>query len=123
MIDNSTLLTILIFVPIVIGFVGCIFPKSFYWIGFTTLSVYAIMSLIGYLTGFEYSYELVIKEGIPFSFDKYSLPLIFGSAIVIIITFLIEYYIIYLKNPNCSFQCRDRITAVLTPLMKITERR
>ncbi len=90
MLDNSILLTLLIFVPIVIGFVGCIFPKSYYWIGFTTLLVYAIMSLIGYLTGFEYSYQLVIKEGIPFSFDKYSLPLIFGSAVVILITFLIK---------------------------------
>ena len=82
MLDNSILLTLLIFVPIVIGFVGCIFPKSYYWIGFTTLLVYAIMSLIGYLTGFEYSYQLVIKEGIPFSFDKYSLPLIFGLSLI-----------------------------------------
>tara|TARA_A100001011_G_scaffold176510_1_gene185205 strand:- start:7597 stop:9120 length:1524 start_codon:yes stop_codon:yes gene_type:complete len=90
MIDNSIFLTLLIFVPVVIGFVGCIFPKSFYWIGFITLFAYAIMSLIGYLTGFEYSYQLAIKEGIPFSFDNYSLPLIFGSAIVILITFLIK---------------------------------
>ena len=90
MIDKSTLLTLLIFVPVVIGFVGCIFPKSFYWIGFVTLLSCAIMSLIGYLNDFEYSYTLIIKEGIPFSFDNYSLPLIFGSSIVILLTFLIK---------------------------------
>ena len=90
MIDNSILLTLLIFLPIAVGFVGCIYPKSFYWIGFTILLIYAVISLIGYLNGFEYSYQLVINEGIPFSFDKYSLPLIFGSATVLIITFLIQ---------------------------------
>ena len=90
MIDNSILLTLLIFLPIAVGFIGCIYPKSFYWIGFTILLIYAFISLIGYLNGFEYTYQLVINEGIPFSFDKYSLPLIFGSAMVLIITFLIQ---------------------------------
>ena len=90
MINNPVLLTSLVFVPIVCGFVGCIYPKPFYKIGFGVLLIYAILSLKGYLNGYEYSYQLINNEGIPLSFDSYSLPLIFGSAIVIMITFLIR---------------------------------
>ena len=90
MINNHILLTLLIFVPVIVGFIGCIFPKPFYKIGFLILFIYAIMSLIGYLNGFNYSYQLINNEGIPFSFDYYSLPLIFSSALVIIITFILK---------------------------------
>jgi len=90
MINNPVILTSLVFVPIVCGFVGCIYPKPFYKIGFGVLLIYAILSLKGYLNGYEYSYQLINNEGIPLSFDSYSLPLIFGSAIVIMITFILR---------------------------------
>ncbi len=90
MINNPVLLTSLIFIPIVCGFVGCIYPKPFYKIGFGVLFIYAILSLKGYLNGYEYSYKLINNDGIPLSFDNYSLPLIFGSAIVIMITFILK---------------------------------
>ena len=77
----------------ILGFIGCIFPKPFYKIGFLILFIYAIISLIGYLNGFNYSYQLISNEGIPFSFDNYSLPLIFSSALVIMITFILKNHI------------------------------
>ena len=100
MINNPVLLTSLIFIPIVCGFVGCIYPKPFYKIGFGVLFIYAILSLKGYLNGYEYSYKLINNDGIPLSFDSYSLPLIFGSAIVIMITFILrnKYFSHYFHN-------------------------
>jgi len=90
MISNPIIFTSLIFIPIITGFVGCIFPKVFYKIGFGILFFYSILSLVGYLNGFEYTYNLINKEGIPLSFDNYSLPLIFGSSVVIMITFILK---------------------------------
>ena len=90
MISNPIIFTSLIFIPTITGFVGCIFPKVFYKIGFGILFFYSILSLVGYLNGFEYTYNLINKEGIPLSFDNYSLPLIFGSSVVILITFILK---------------------------------
>lgn len=90
MVNNTIILTLLIFLPIICGFIGCLYPKPFYKIGLGLIFIYANLSFIGYLNGFEYTYKLINNEGIPLSFDGYSLPLIFGSSMVLMITFILK---------------------------------
>ncbi len=81
------ILTCLIFLPIVLGFLGCLFPNKFFFVGVVTLLIDSILSFIGLLKGFNESFVLINKGGILLSFDPFSLPLIFGSSIVLLITF------------------------------------
>ncbi len=90
MISNPVILTSLIFLPVILGFMGCLYPKLLYKISFGTIFLYALTSLYGYIGNFEYSFKLINSEGIPLSFDSYSLPLIFGTAVVLLTTFLIK---------------------------------
>ena len=83
----NVILTCLIFLPIIIGFLGCIFPKKFFFLGSFLLLVNCILSLLGILNGFNESFVLVNQGGILLSFDEFSLPLIFGTSIDLLITF------------------------------------
>ena len=90
MINNPIFLTSLIFFPIVCGFLGCIYPKIFFKIGLLTILFNSLIALIGYFLNFNYKLRLIGQDGIILSFDNYSLPLIFGSGLVFLITFCLR---------------------------------
>ena len=90
MINNPIFLTSLIFFPIGCGFLGCIYPKIFFKVGLLAILLNSLSALAGYFLDFNYNFRLIGSEGIVLSFDKYSLPLIFGAGLVILLTFFVR---------------------------------
>lgn len=90
MINNPIFFTSLIFFPIICGFMGCIFPRVFFKVGLITILFNSLIALAGYFKDFTYTYRLIGQGGIILSFDKNSLPLIFGAGIVFLITFFLR---------------------------------
>lgn len=90
MIQNQITFTSLIFMPIVSGFLGCVFPKIFYKIGFFTILLISLGALIGINQDYSYAFQLIGSDGILLSIDANSLPLIFGSGVVLLMTFLLR---------------------------------
>ena len=87
--NTEITLTLLIFLPAVIGFAGCVFPKPFLWLSGLLLSAYSYFAWLALADprGLEFSYRLVGLGGIEFSWDSYSFPMIFGASIALLITF------------------------------------
>ena len=85
--NTEIILTLCIFLPAVIGFAGCVFPKPFLWLSGLLLSGYSYFALVAFRQDLEFSYRLVGVGGIEFSWDSYSFPMIFGASIALLITF------------------------------------
>ncbi len=85
--DINIILTCLIFLPVIVGFLGCLLPNKFFFVGVFTLLINSFLSLFGLLNGFNNSFTLINQGGILLSFDEFSLPLIFGTSVVFLITF------------------------------------
>ena len=87
MINTEILLPGLIFLPAVLGFIGCVLPRITFPVGVLMLLVYAGLSatLIG--SDASYAFTLIGEGGIQFSVDNYTFPLVFGSAITLLIVF------------------------------------
>ena len=87
MIDFALLLPGLIFLPAALGFIGCIFPRPIFYISVLLLLGYACLTfnLVG--ADVSYVFTLVGAGGIQFSVDTYTFPLVFGSAITLLISF------------------------------------
>ncbi len=90
MINNPIFFTSLIFFPILCGFMGCIYPRVFFNIGLITILFNSLTALAGYFIDFTYTYRLIGPGGILLSFDRNSLPLIFGAGVVFLITFFLR---------------------------------
>lgn len=90
MINIPILFTALIFFPIICGFLGCVYPKIFFKVGFLSIFINSLFALTGYFLNFNYNYQLIGPNGIVLSIDKNSLPLIFGSGVVLLLTFLLR---------------------------------
>ena len=80
-------LTLLIFLPAVFGFAGCVFPRIFLWLSGLLLATYSYLSWFANQQGLELNYRLVGVGGIEFSWDSYSFPMIFGASIALLLTF------------------------------------
>ena len=87
MIDTEILLPGLIFLPAVLGFIGCVLPRIIFPVSVLMLLVYAGLSttLIG--SDASYVFTLIGEGGIQFSVDNYTFPLVFGSSITLLIVF------------------------------------
>ena len=88
MIEHYQLLVpALIFLPAVLGFVGCFLPRIIFPLAVAMLLAYAGISyeLIG--SGSAFAFTLVGVGGIQFSVDQYCFPLVFGSSITLLISF------------------------------------
>lgn len=87
MIDPQLLLPGLIFLPAVLGFIGCVLPRIVFPVSIAVLLAYAGLStsLIG--TDVTYAFTLVGEGGIQFSIDAYTFPLVFGSSVTLLIVF------------------------------------
>lgn len=80
-------LTLLIFLPAVLGFAGCVFPRIFLWLSGILLATYSYLAWFANRQELEFSYRLVGIGGIEFSWDSYSFPMIFGASIALLVTF------------------------------------
>ncbi len=87
MIDYQILFPLLIFLPALLGFVGCVLPKITFPISVLLLLGYAAGSFKSIGNDLAYQFTLVGNGGIQFSVDSYSYPLIFGSCITLLIVF------------------------------------
>ncbi len=87
MIDYQILFPFLIFLPALLGFVGCVMPKITFPLSVVMLLGYAASSLNYIGRDIAYQFTLVGEGGIQFSVDSYSFPLIFGSCITLLIVF------------------------------------
>ena len=87
MIDYQILFPFLIFLPALLGFVGCVIPKITFPFSVLMLLGYALGSFSYIGSNTSYLYTLVGEGGIQFSVDSYSFPLIFGSCITLLIVF------------------------------------
>lgn len=84
---NEIVFTLLIFLPSVFGFAGCVFPKVFLWLSSLLLLAYSTLAWLANRQELELTYRLVGNGGIEFSWDSYSFLLIFGSSVALLITF------------------------------------
>ena len=87
MIDLQIILPALIFLPALLGFLGCVFPEIIFPLGILSLLGFATASLSVLGGDFTYAFTLVGEGGIQFSVDSYSFPLIFGSSVTLLIVF------------------------------------
>lgn len=87
MIDFQILFPFLIFLPALMGFVGCVIPKITFPFSILTLMGYAAASFNHIGSDIDYRFTLVGEGGIQFSIDAYSYPLIFGSCITLLVVF------------------------------------
>jgi len=87
MIDYQILFPFLIFLPALLGFVGCVIPKITFPLSVVMLLGYAASSFNYIGRDIVYQFTLVGEGGIQFSVDSYSFPLIFGSCITLLIVF------------------------------------
>ncbi len=85
--NSEITLTLLIFLPAVFGFAGCVFPRIFLWLSGLLLATYSYLSWFANQQGLELNYRLVGVGGIEFSWDSYSFPMIFGASIALLFTF------------------------------------
>lgn len=85
--NSEITLTLLIFLPAVFGFAGCVFPRIFLWLSGLLLATYSYLSWFANQQGLELNYRLVGVGGIEFSWDSYSFPMIFGASIALLLTF------------------------------------
>lgn len=85
MIDYQILFPFLIFLPALLGFVGCVIPKITFPLSVVMLLGYAASSFNYIGRDIAYQFTLVGEGGIQFSVDSYSFPLIFGSCITLLI--------------------------------------
>ena len=87
MIDLQIILPALIFLPALLGFLGCVFPKIIFPLCVLSIIGFAAASLSALGDDFTYAFTVVGEGGIQFSVDSYSFPLIFGSCITLLIVF------------------------------------
>ena len=87
MIDFQILFPFLIFLPALMGFVGCVIPKITFPFSILMLMGYAAASFNHIGSDIDYRFTLVGEGGIQFSVDAYSYPLIFGSCITLLVVF------------------------------------
>ena len=87
MIDFQILFPFLIFLPALMGFVGCVIPKITFPFSILMLMGYAAASFNHIGSTIDYRFTLVGEGGIQFSVDAYSYPLIFGSCITLLVVF------------------------------------
>ena len=87
MIDFQILFPFLIFLPALLGFVGCVIPKITFPFSILMLMGYAAASFNHIGSDIDYRFTLVGEGGIQFSVDAYSYPLIFGSCITLLVVF------------------------------------
>jgi multicomponent Na+:H+ antiporter subunit D len=87
MMDLQIIFPALIFLPALLGFIGCVFPRIIFPLGVLSLLGFAASSLVALQGDFAYAFTLVGEGGIQFSVDSYTTPLIFGSTITMLIVF------------------------------------
>ena len=87
MMDFQIIFPALIFLPALMGFVGCVIPRIIFPLSILMLLGYAAGSLPYIGTDIAYQFTLVGEGGIQFSVDAYSFPLVFGSCITLLIVF------------------------------------
>ena len=85
--DFQIIFPALIFLPALMGFVGCVIPRIIFPLSILMLLGYAAGSLPYIGTDIAYQFTLVGEGGIQFSVDAYSFPLVFGSCITLLIVF------------------------------------
>ena len=87
MMDFQIIFPALIFLPALMGFVGCVIPRIIFPLSILMLLGYAAGSFPYIGTDIAYQFTLVGEGGIQFSVDAYSFPLVFGSCITLLIVF------------------------------------
>ena len=120
MIDSPIFFAALTYTPAILGFLGCIKPKTIFPLAVLTLLGIAGLSLKALQTGYEISYKLMWIGGIEFTFDKYTFPLLFAASISLLIVFstyrdkLSHYFyqicLVLLTALTVSFSAQDLIS-------------
>ena len=120
MIESPIFFAALTYTPAILGFLGCIKPKTIFPLAVLTLLGIAGLSLTALQIGYEISYKLMWIGGIEFTFDKYTFPLLFAASISLLIVFgtyrdkLSHYFyqicLVLLTALTVSFSAQDLIS-------------
>ena len=80
MIDSPLVFSLLTFLPATLGFLGCVYHRTFFPICLAFLASVSAFSVAGLINSWEATYTLIWVGGIQFSFDQYTYQLLFGSS-------------------------------------------
>lgn len=80
MIDSPLVFALLTFLPATLGFLGCVYHRTFFPICLAFLAFVSAFSVAGLINSWEATYTLMWVGGIQFSFDQYTYQLLFGSS-------------------------------------------
>ena len=89
MIDSPLVFALLTFLPATLGFLGCVYHRTFFPICLAFLGSVSAFSIAGLINSWEAAYTLMWLGGIEFSFDQYTYQLLFGSSFSIFSSLLL----------------------------------